>query len=232
MTRWIYRGLLWLHPPAFRQQFAGEMLWIFDEASSAQGLVPLFTDGLISLARQWLLRSGMWKVAVAGIGGLLEISLGIPMVFPALWGPCHVRAALAEIANDAARVRFAGNWKGSLRSTGPCGRIELTLSKHGERWIGEIHIQGNDGQMRGAPAEDIRVGGESLRFRVAAGDADMTFTGELRDGRLVGALEATATGRNKASGRKGQRLGEGTWELIPAKPRDGPGALHSRRQQA
>jgi len=232
MMRWIYQGLLWLHPPAFRQQFAGEMLWIFDEASSARGVVPLFADGVISLGRQWLLRSGMWKVAVAGIGGLFEISLAIPMVFPSLWGPCHVRAALAEMAADAARVRFAGNWTGTLRSTGPSGRIELTLTKHGARWIGELHIQGNDGQMHAGPAEDIRVGSDSLRFRVAAGDADMTFNGEFRDGRLVGNLEATAKSMNQPSGRKGRRIGQGTWELIPAKPRDGPEALHAGRQQA
>jgi hypothetical protein len=31
---------------------------------------------LISLARQWLLRSGMWKLAVAGAGGLIQITLG------------------------------------------------------------------------------------------------------------------------------------------------------------
>ena len=33
MLRSLYRRLLCLHPPAFRQRFAEEMLWIFDEAA-------------------------------------------------------------------------------------------------------------------------------------------------------------------------------------------------------
>lgn len=75
MTRRLYRGLVRLHPPAFRRQFAAEMLWIFDEAAAAGGVGPFFADGLVSLARQWLIREGTWKVAVAAIGGLLHISL-------------------------------------------------------------------------------------------------------------------------------------------------------------
>ena len=30
MSRFLYRCLISLHPPAFREQFAGEMQWIFD----------------------------------------------------------------------------------------------------------------------------------------------------------------------------------------------------------
>jgi hypothetical protein len=75
MTRTLYRWLLWLHPPAFRREFAGEMLWIFEEAA-AEGVAPLFADGVISLLRQWLLRSGPWKIAAAVIGGLVEVTAG------------------------------------------------------------------------------------------------------------------------------------------------------------
>jgi hypothetical protein len=75
MTRNLYRWLLWLHPPAFRREFAGEMLWIFEEAA-VEGVAPLFADGLISLLRQWLLRSGQWKLAAAVVGGLLEVTAG------------------------------------------------------------------------------------------------------------------------------------------------------------
>jgi len=63
MIRSLYRCLLWLHPPAFRQQFAGEMLWIFDEAAATEGAAPLLFDGVISLVRQWAIGSGTWKVA-------------------------------------------------------------------------------------------------------------------------------------------------------------------------
>lgn len=76
MTRALYRGLLWMHPPAFRQQFAGEMLWIFEQASAADGVAPLFADGVLSVLRQWLLRSDFWKVALALFGGMLQMNLG------------------------------------------------------------------------------------------------------------------------------------------------------------
>jgi hypothetical protein len=76
MTRLLYRSLLRLHPAAFRRQFAGEMLWIFDEASVSQGAFVLLLDLLVSVLRQWLLRSGAWKVALALIGGLMQVTAG------------------------------------------------------------------------------------------------------------------------------------------------------------
>jgi hypothetical protein len=78
MTRSLYRLLLWLHPPAFRQQFAEEMLWIFDEESK-QGLARLFADGIASLMRQWMLRSGLWKLAVAGVCAVLTLWGGLAL---------------------------------------------------------------------------------------------------------------------------------------------------------
>jgi hypothetical protein len=76
MIRACYRGLLWLHPPLFRRQFAGEMLWIFDQAAESHGAFALLCDGLASLARQWVLRSGWWKIAAALALALLEIVFG------------------------------------------------------------------------------------------------------------------------------------------------------------
>ena len=76
MTRALYRSLLWLHPREFRRQFAGEMLWIFDQAADSENTASLLGDGAVSLFRQWTLRSGLWKVAVALLGGLLEIVAG------------------------------------------------------------------------------------------------------------------------------------------------------------
>jgi hypothetical protein len=75
MTRSLYRGLVRLHPRAFRSEFGDEMLWIFDEAS-ASGASSLITDGLISLFRQWLLRTRVWTLAAALAGGMLQVSLG------------------------------------------------------------------------------------------------------------------------------------------------------------
>jgi hypothetical protein len=54
--RSCYRCLLGLHPAAFRTRFADEMLWIFDEVASREGVVGLFGDALLSLARQWAVR--------------------------------------------------------------------------------------------------------------------------------------------------------------------------------
>ena len=85
MIRSLYLCLIRLHPQSFRRQFESEMLWIFDESAASGSAVPFFADGLASLARQWLIREGAWKVALAAIGGLLHISLvlgGLSSVLP------------------------------------------------------------------------------------------------------------------------------------------------------
>ena len=74
--RTCYRCLLWLHPPVFRREFSGEMMWIFDQAVESQGVSSLFVDGFGSLARQWLLRSGWWKIALALAIAALQITAG------------------------------------------------------------------------------------------------------------------------------------------------------------
>lgn len=76
MTRAIYVSLLRLHPRAFQRQFGGEMLWIFDEARVSEGAFVLLLDLLISVLRQWLLRSGIWKVAMALSGAAIQVTAG------------------------------------------------------------------------------------------------------------------------------------------------------------
>jgi hypothetical protein len=76
MTRLLYAFFLGLHPPAFRREFGREMLWIFDEARMSEGAFVLLLDLLISIARQWLLRSGAWKLALALIGAAAQVLLG------------------------------------------------------------------------------------------------------------------------------------------------------------
>ncbi len=76
MTRALYQGLLWLHPPRFRREFSGEMLWIFESSVGEEGPAGLLSDAVISLARQWLLRSGAWKIGVALAGALLQVGVG------------------------------------------------------------------------------------------------------------------------------------------------------------
>ena len=76
MVRMVYAGLLLMHPPAFRRRFMEEMLYIFDEAARSTSAIPLLCDALVSLARQWILRSGAWKLAAAVVGACLQVAVG------------------------------------------------------------------------------------------------------------------------------------------------------------
>jgi hypothetical protein len=83
MTRTLYRWLVCLHPRAFRLRFEQELIWIFDESSDASGAAPLVYDAAISLLRQWVMRSGMWKWVVAGIAGALPLLIAFgSFLFP------------------------------------------------------------------------------------------------------------------------------------------------------
>jgi uncharacterized membrane protein len=76
MARTLYRWLICLHPPSFRLRFEEELLWIFDESMAASGAASLLYDAVISLLRQWFMRSGIWKWVVGGIAGALPILVG------------------------------------------------------------------------------------------------------------------------------------------------------------
>ena len=73
MIRALYRGLLWSHPASFEERFAEEMLWIFDQRRASETGITLLPDCLVSLCRQWLFRSGLWKF---GIGVLVNLIVG------------------------------------------------------------------------------------------------------------------------------------------------------------
>jgi D-alanyl-D-alanine carboxypeptidase len=62
IRRFAYRCVLRLHPLSFQREFAGEMLWIFDEVAAKESTAPLFVDGVLSLGRQWALRSGIGEL--------------------------------------------------------------------------------------------------------------------------------------------------------------------------
>ncbi|HEY7388576.1 MAG TPA: hypothetical protein VH640_08710 [Bryobacteraceae bacterium] len=87
MTRSLYRFLLSLHPREFREEFCGEMLWIFDEAAGTLGAMPLLADAVASLARQRFVRSGAWPYAVSVVanGTLLTVLF----LWPELFGGGH-----------------------------------------------------------------------------------------------------------------------------------------------
>jgi hypothetical protein len=82
MMRQLYRYLLWLHPAAFRRQFEQEMLCIFDQAADTWGAASLFSDATVSLARQWLLRSGLWIWAVATIVAIIPLIIAFGTFLP------------------------------------------------------------------------------------------------------------------------------------------------------
>src|SRR5215469_12431999 len=63
MLRPFYRCVLRLHPPGFRKRFQDEIVSIFDSAATSRDRIRLLVDGLLSLARQWMLRSQFWQGA-------------------------------------------------------------------------------------------------------------------------------------------------------------------------
>jgi uncharacterized membrane protein len=83
MMRTVYRCLVCLHPAAFRLRFEEELLWIFDESVDASSAAPLLGDAVISLLRQWFVRSGMWKWVLGGIAGALPVYIGFGSFFSA-----------------------------------------------------------------------------------------------------------------------------------------------------
>lgn len=109
MNRAIYRCLLRLHPAVFRDRFAAEMLWLYDEMVSAEGAAALLADGLASLARQWLVRRLTWTAAAAVIGGMLEVGLVLSLSHDVYSGRARAvkRVSISETAASAESDRPA-----------------------------------------------------------------------------------------------------------------------------
>jgi hypothetical protein len=74
--RALYQALLLLHPPAFRRRYAPEMIGIFDEAAGEFGAARLIGDAVSSLCRQWILRSGLWRLALAVVAACVQVLAG------------------------------------------------------------------------------------------------------------------------------------------------------------
>jgi len=129
MLRAFYTRLLLMHPPAFRRRFTSEMLCVFDEALPSTGALILLFDGFASLARQWVLRSGSWKLAVAVLGACLQVTAG-GLIWVALGhgGGLHgnasapdvpaldslIRFILASVGGIVLMVAMASLWMGSF----------------------------------------------------------------------------------------------------------------------
>jgi Ca2+-binding EF-hand superfamily protein len=68
MVRWLYIQLLLAHPAEFRRRFGEEMLEAFDLSAGVREHLRLVVDGLLSVSRQWVLRSEFhqpWQAASA-----------------------------------------------------------------------------------------------------------------------------------------------------------------------
>ncbi len=57
MLRWFYIQLLLAHPAEFRRRFGEEMLEAFDLSAGLLQQMRLLLDGMLSISRQWVLRS-------------------------------------------------------------------------------------------------------------------------------------------------------------------------------
>jgi hypothetical protein len=98
--RFLYVRLLRMHPAAFRESFATEMLWIFDETAHVENPIALLLDCSVSLFRQWILRSGLWRIIPAIAGASLQFgAISLCWHFPRIV-PCSAHSA-APIAHAA-----------------------------------------------------------------------------------------------------------------------------------
>jgi hypothetical protein len=70
-ARRIYRLLLRLHPAAFRERFAQEMLWVFDQSVAETGVCRALADGSLSVMKQWAANDMNPSAATEGMFGRL-----------------------------------------------------------------------------------------------------------------------------------------------------------------
>ena len=165
------------------------MLAIFDEAAGGVGASPFFADGLASLTRQWLLRTGMWKAAAGSVGALVMIVGMMGMTaFPVrhVSVPDLLEEDLPELASSGPPAQFSGHWAGNILFPGPAGQIEFTLNQNDGAWHGELQVRGIDGVAHPGVAEDIRAGGNALSFRFKTNRGDMIYRGRMIEGKLRG----------------------------------------------
>jgi len=102
--RSLYHALIELHPARFRDRFGDEMLCVFDEAGRDRA-PRLFADAVLSLLRQWLLRSNLWKMASGAV---------ISSVLLGAWGNSTARGVDLSLARGSrSHHRLAMNpWLG------------------------------------------------------------------------------------------------------------------------
>lgn len=109
-----------------------------------------------------------------------------------------------SFAANSNSVSLAGKWTGTFQTPGPSGLLEVVLTSVEGKWNGEVKIEGPGRKILTKPAQNLKVEGENLTFMIEIVGAEMTFTGNLKDGKLSGGLEAVEDGTT---------LARGSWEL-------------------
>jgi hypothetical protein len=193
MMRLLYRSLLRLHPAAFRERYASEMLWLFDEGAGSLGAPTFLADGVVSLARQWLVRSNAWTMAAGGLGAFVLIGGMLGMAsFPLrhVYGPVFEEVDFAAHSVSGPPAQFDGHWSGYFLFPGPAGQMGFTLSRMNGLWSGDLEVRGADGVLHRGVAEDIHVGADSLSFSFKTNRGEMIYRGQMVQGKLRGYVRA------------------------------------------
>ncbi|MGO9086413.1 MAG: S41 family peptidase [Candidatus Sulfotelmatobacter sp.] len=142
MLRSLYGCLLRLHPPGFRRRFGDEMLSIFDQSAGKAATFKLLGDGLLSLARQWGLRSEFWH-ASSSVPAQQPASDGIP--------------SFATI--DPFRPRTAAVIHGLVLSTAV---FCLTCFAIRYSWIHVLHVRIPEMQFESTPVIEPSAGASAM----------------------------------------------------------------------
>ena len=129
MIRAIYRVLLWLHAPAFRRQFAAEMLWIFDESAESRfGPLPLgdvaaYPDEADDLARRVAQRHfGRDQPAT---GSAIPVYERLFAVENRLAGSKHLHVVAVISLSQLRRKKIEARLASKFRLRGPSGELNV-----------------------------------------------------------------------------------------------------------
>jgi len=169
-SRSLYRWLVQLHPPVFRQRFAEEMLCTFKEAAQDGEVAGLLADAMMSLTRQWLLRSNAWRPA-----GLEAVSAGANDCGSFAWE--HITVSATKLPTGRwmqgaviSLAFFGGVWMLAARAPKPLTANIAALQSHQN--VRNRAMTGSGGEEtdrdsmdRGANQNGYATGGASADVR-------------------------------------------------------------------
>ena len=134
LVQFLYRVVLRLHPPSFRDRFQDEMLWVFQEQAQHQHLSNLFLDALRSLLVQRLNSSREVEPVRAGLS--LEVatsSLSSTRMLQAAVGAIALTIGFAFLLAEGSPVIPSASWPVPARRAYPSTCGEPIVMKHPAR---------------------------------------------------------------------------------------------------